>query len=106
MNTVDPRGLEHLEAVVVGGDVCTPDLVERFGQVCRFTNSYGPTETTIIITAGEPLTPGEPITIGRPIQGASVVVLDRKLRAVPAGWWVSSTSPAPESHAAITIGTG
>ncbi|WP_257237405.1 non-ribosomal peptide synthetase [Rhodococcus opacus] len=85
MNTVDPRGLEHLEAVVVGGDVCTPDLVERFGQVCRFTNSYGPTETTIIITAGEPLTPGEPITIGRPIQGASVVVLDRKLRAVPAG---------------------
>ncbi len=85
MNTVDPRGLEHLEAVVVGGDVCTPDLVERFGQVCRFTNSYGPTETTIIITAGEPLTPGEPITIGRPIQGTSVVVLDRKLRAVPAG---------------------
>nr|WP_280780829.1 non-ribosomal peptide synthetase [Rhodococcus opacus] len=85
MNTVDPRGLEHLEAVVVGGDVCTPDLVERFGQVCRFTNSYGPTETTIIITAGEPLTPGEPIAIGRPIQGTSVVVLDRKLRAVPAG---------------------
>ncbi|SEE29322.1 non-ribosomal peptide synthase domain TIGR01720/amino acid adenylation domain-containing protein [Rhodococcus jostii] len=85
MNTVDPRGLEHLEAVVVGGDVCTPDLVERFGRVCRFTNSYGPTETTIIITAGEPLTPGERITIGRPIQGASVIVLDRKLRAVPVG---------------------
>ncbi|WP_442972550.1 non-ribosomal peptide synthase/polyketide synthase [Rhodococcus sp. JS3073] len=85
MNTVDPRGLEHLEAVVVGGDVCTPDLVERFGQVCRFTNSYGPTETTIIITAGEPLTPGAPISIGRPIQGTSVVVLDRKLRAVPVG---------------------
>ncbi|RZL84407.1 MAG: non-ribosomal peptide synthetase [Rhodococcus sp. (in: high G+C Gram-positive bacteria)] len=85
MNTVDPRGLDHLEAVVVGGDVCTPDLVERFGHVCRFTNTYGPTESTIVITAGDPLIPGEPITIGRPIQGASVVVLDRRLRAVPVG---------------------
>ncbi|MFZ2178855.1 MAG: amino acid adenylation domain-containing protein, partial [Rhodococcus sp. (in: high G+C Gram-positive bacteria)] len=85
MNTVDPRGLRQLEAVVVGGDVCTPDLVARFGDVCRFTNSYGPTETTIIATTSAPLTPGVPITIGRPIQGASVVVLDRKLRAVPVG---------------------
>ncbi|MFC9556998.1 amino acid adenylation domain-containing protein [Rhodococcus sp. NPDC056960] len=85
LNTVDPRGLDSLEAVVVGGDVCTPDLVERFGAVSRFTNSYGPTETTIIITAGAPLTPGAPITIGRPIQGSSVVVLDRTLRAVPVG---------------------
>ncbi|WP_127917303.1 non-ribosomal peptide synthase/polyketide synthase [Prescottella agglutinans] len=85
MNTVDPRGLTDLEAVVVGGDVCTPDLVERFGDVCRFTNSYGPTETTIVITAGDPLAPGDPITIGRPIQGAGALVLDRKLRPVPVG---------------------
>ncbi|MDH6281627.1 non-ribosomal peptide synthase/polyketide synthase [Prescottella agglutinans] len=85
MNTVDPRGLIDLEAVVVGGDVCTPDLVERFGDVCRFTNSYGPTETTIVITAGDPLAPGDPITIGRPIQGAGALVLDRKLRPVPVG---------------------
>ncbi|MCL2534596.1 MAG: amino acid adenylation domain-containing protein, partial [Nocardiaceae bacterium] len=85
MNTVDPRGLTELEAVVVGGDVCTPDLVERFGDVCRFTNTYGPTETTIVITAGDPLVPGGPITIGRPVQGAGAVVLDRKLRPVPVG---------------------
>ncbi|WP_165497174.1 non-ribosomal peptide synthase/polyketide synthase [Rhodococcus sp. ABRD24] len=85
MNTVDPRGLEDLEAVVVGGDVCTPDLVDRFGSACRFTNSYGPTETTIVITIGDPLVPGGPITIGRPIQGAGALVLDRKLRPVPVG---------------------
>ncbi|PTR22847.1 non-ribosomal peptide synthase protein (TIGR01720 family)/amino acid adenylation domain-containing protein [Rhodococcus sp. OK519] len=85
MNTVDPQGLSDLEAVVVGGDVCTPDLVERFGEVCRFTNSYGPTETTIVITAGDPLRPGGPITIGRPIQGAGALVLDRKMRPVPVG---------------------
>ncbi|NMM84102.1 hypothetical protein B2J88_06975, partial [Rhodococcus sp. SRB_17] len=85
LNTVDPEGLPDLEAVVVGGDVCTPDLVERFGPACRFTNSYGPTETTIVITTSEPITPGVPATIGRPIQGASAVVLDRKLRPVPVG---------------------
>ncbi|MFC9516515.1 non-ribosomal peptide synthase/polyketide synthase [Nocardiaceae bacterium NPDC056970] len=85
MNTVDPAGLTDLEAVVVGGDVCTPDLVERFGSVCRFTNSYGPTETTIVITTGDPLAPGDQIPIGRPIQGAGALVLDRKLRPVPVG---------------------
>ncbi|WP_051637413.1 non-ribosomal peptide synthase/polyketide synthase [Rhodococcus sp. UNC363MFTsu5.1] len=85
LSTVDPKGLEHLEAVVVGGDVCTPDLVARFADVCRFTNSYGPTETTIVITIGDPLDGAAPITIGRPIQGAEALVLDRKLRPVPVG---------------------
>ncbi|WP_169588536.1 non-ribosomal peptide synthase/polyketide synthase [Antrihabitans stalactiti] len=85
MNTVDPRGLTDLEAVLVGGDVCTPDLVERFGAACRFTNSYGPTETTIVITTSRPLAPGSAVTIGRPLQGASAVVLDKRLRPVPVG---------------------
>ncbi|WP_097213760.1 MULTISPECIES: non-ribosomal peptide synthase/polyketide synthase [unclassified Rhodococcus (in: high G+C Gram-positive bacteria)] len=85
LSTVETKGLEHLEAVVVGGDICTPDLVERFAEVCRFTNSYGPTETTIVITTGDPLDGSTPITIGRPIQGAEVMVLDRKLRPVPVG---------------------
>ncbi|WP_235916337.1 non-ribosomal peptide synthase/polyketide synthase [Antrihabitans cavernicola] len=85
LNTVDPRGLDDLEAVLVGGDVCTPDLVARFGDACRFTNSYGPTETTIVVTAGDPLTAGSAITIGAPLQGVAALVLDRKLRPVPAG---------------------
>ncbi len=86
LTTVDPAGLDALEAVVVGGDVCTPDLVERFGVVSRFTNSYGPTETTIVVTAGTPLGPGDPVTIGRPLDGVVAVVLDRRLRPVPVGF--------------------
>ncbi|MBM7459468.1 non-ribosomal peptide synthase/polyketide synthase [Rhodococcus coprophilus] len=86
LTTVDPAGLDALEAVVVGGDVCTPDLVERFGVVSRFTNSYGPTETTIVVTAGTPLEPGDPVTIGRPLDGVVAVVLDRRLRPVPVGF--------------------
>ncbi|MGN0121824.1 MAG: amino acid adenylation domain-containing protein, partial [Rhodococcus sp. (in: high G+C Gram-positive bacteria)] len=86
LNTVDPAGLPDLEAVVVGGDVCTADLVERFAPTCRFTNSYGPTETTIVVTAGDPLALGDPITIGRPLDGVVAVVLDRRLRPVPVGF--------------------
>ncbi|WP_407445612.1 non-ribosomal peptide synthase/polyketide synthase [Rhodococcus sp. (in: high G+C Gram-positive bacteria)] len=86
LTTVDPTGLDDLEAVVVGGDVCTPDLVERFGAVSRFTNSYGPTETTIVVTAGSPLQSGDRITIGRPLDGVAAVVLDRRLRPVPVGF--------------------
>ncbi|MGW6693671.1 non-ribosomal peptide synthase/polyketide synthase, partial [Rhodococcus sp. NPDC054953] len=85
LGTVDPAGLDALEAVVVGGDVCPPDLVARFGERCRFVNSYGPTETTIVITTTDPLRDPRDITIGAPIPGATAVVLDRWLRPVPPG---------------------
>ncbi|WP_425439069.1 amino acid adenylation domain-containing protein [Rhodococcus tukisamuensis] len=94
LGTVDPSALDHLEAVVVGGDVCPPDLVARFGDRCRFVNSYGPTETTIVITATPPLTAASlglgasasgTVGIGAPIQGARALVLDRWLRPVPVG---------------------
>ncbi|MEN0135621.1 MAG: amino acid adenylation domain-containing protein, partial [Rhodococcus sp. (in: high G+C Gram-positive bacteria)] len=85
LGTVDATGLDALEAVVVGGDVCPPDLVERFGARCRLYNSYGPTESTIVITMTDPQTDPTAITIGRPMQGARALVLDRWLRPVPRG---------------------
>ncbi|CRK52520.1 Non-ribosomal peptide synthetase [Rhodococcus sp. RD6.2] len=85
IGTLDPTGLDALETVGVGGDVCPPELVERFGSRYRFVNSYGPTETTIIITMTDPLQDPREVTIGRPIQGSTAVVLDRWLRPVPAG---------------------
>ncbi|AOW91887.1 hypothetical protein BFN03_02045 [Rhodococcus sp. WMMA185] len=84
LDTIDPRTLEHLETVVVCGGVCTSDLVDRFGTACRFINSYGPTETTIVATVGE-LSRGSPIAVGGPLQGMRAVVLDRRLQPVPAG---------------------
>lgn len=85
LGTVDAAGLDSLEAVVVGGDVCPPDLVERFGSRCRLYNSYGPTESTIVITMTGPQTDPAGITIGGPMQGARAVILDRWLRPVPRG---------------------
>ncbi|MEE2035312.1 amino acid adenylation domain-containing protein, partial [Rhodococcus chondri] len=85
LGTVTPDDLPDLEAVVVGGDVCPPELVAQFGPICRFVNSYGPTETTIIVTETAPLSPGDAITIGVPIHGAGAVVLDNRLHPVPDG---------------------
>ena len=85
LTTVDATELAQLEAVVVGGDVMPPDLVTRFGSKALLFNSYGPTETTIVVTVTAPQTDPRAITIGRPVQGSHVLVLDRLLRPVPPG---------------------
>ncbi|MDJ0429704.1 non-ribosomal peptide synthetase [Rhodococcus qingshengii] len=83
--TVDPAGVTSLECVVVGGDVCTPELVSSWGNGRRLHNGYGPTETTVMVAISDPLSPGEPITIGGPIRGIDAVVLDSRLQPVPIG---------------------
>ena len=83
--TVDPAGVTALECVVVGGDVCTPELVSSWGNGRRLHNGYGPTETTVMVAISDPLSPGEPITIGGPIRGIDAVVLDSRLQPVPIG---------------------
>ncbi|KQU49397.1 non-ribosomal peptide synthetase [Rhodococcus sp. Leaf278] len=85
LTTVDATELDDLDAVVVGGDVMPPDLVDRFGAKALLFNSYGPTETTIVVTMTQPQTDPRNITIGRPVQGSYAVVLDRRLRPVPPG---------------------
>ncbi|WP_350246165.1 amino acid adenylation domain-containing protein [Rhodococcus sp. D-6] len=83
--SVDPTGLGVLDCIVVGGEACPPDLVERWAPGRRFFNGYGPTETTIMTNISDPLAPGEQITIGAPIRNTTAHVLDTRLHAVPAG---------------------
>ncbi|MEU2005891.1 non-ribosomal peptide synthase/polyketide synthase [Rhodococcus sp. NPDC019616] len=83
--SVDHRGLDHLETVVVAGDVCPPELVARWAPGRRMVNAYGPSETTIMSSATSPLVTGEPVTVGSPTVGVDVLVLDARLRPVPRG---------------------
>ncbi|WP_157108390.1 non-ribosomal peptide synthetase, partial [Aldersonia kunmingensis] len=76
--------LADLEAVSVGGDVSTPELVAHWANGRRYLNGYGPTETTIISTYAE-LRADKPITVGGPVAGASALVLDARLHSVPLG---------------------
>ncbi|MBY6538124.1 amino acid adenylation domain-containing protein [Rhodococcus sp. BP-349] len=77
--------LPHLQAVVVGGDACPPELARQWIALgFRLYNAYGPTEITIAATLAGPLTTADPrVSIGTPIRGATVRVLDTSLCEVP-----------------------
>ncbi|WP_182359149.1 non-ribosomal peptide synthetase [Tomitella gaofuii] len=84
--SVDPDGIDALQVVAVGGDVCPPALVERWTAGGRTVlDAYGPTETTIVATMSGPLVPDADVTIGHPIDGAAAYVLDSRLHPVPDG---------------------
>ncbi|MEV6827027.1 non-ribosomal peptide synthase/polyketide synthase [Amycolatopsis sp. NPDC051102] len=83
--TVPAAGLPDLRTLVVGGDACPPELVDRWAPGRRMINAYGPTESTIVATWSDPLVPGTPPPIGRPIPNTRVYVLDAALQPVPIG---------------------
>ncbi|MBY6705276.1 amino acid adenylation domain-containing protein [Rhodococcus sp. BP-241] len=85
LETVDPADLDALTFVGVGGDVCSPALVERWAPGRRMLNLYGPSEATVVATLTPPMAPGSPVTIGAPRRGVDVRVLDRRLRPVVPG---------------------
>ncbi|MCV7121631.1 amino acid adenylation domain-containing protein, partial [Mycobacterium lacus] len=80
-----PQRLESV-ALVVGGEACPAEVVDRWADGRVMVNQYGPTETTMYVSMSAPLKPGSGTApIGRPVPGAALFVLDRWLRPVPAG---------------------
>ncbi|MGP3963942.1 amino acid adenylation domain-containing protein [Nonomuraea sp. 3N208] len=80
-----PGGLAGVTALT-GGEALPPRLAEELCARCdRVINVYGPTETTIWSTFGEPGEPGVPITIGRPLANTRIYLLDASMRPVPPG---------------------
>ncbi|WP_179963642.1 amino acid adenylation domain-containing protein [Mycobacterium marseillense] len=86
--TLSPEGLESV-ALLVGGEACPAELIERWGPGRVMINEYGPTETTMWVALSAPLTAGssgsDAVPIGSPVPGAAFFVLDQWLRPVPAG---------------------
>ena len=78
--------LPDLRFLLVSGESCPPDLVDRWHRSDRrFLNVYGPTEATVTAT-WVVLRPGRPVTIGIPLPTYSVVILDPdRDRALPPG---------------------
>ncbi|HEU5469563.1 MAG TPA: condensation domain-containing protein, partial [Actinophytocola sp.] len=86
MATVPDVPLESFRTLIVGGEACSADLVNRWSAGRRMINAYGPTESTVVTTWSEPLAAGTSAPpIGRPIWNTVVHVLDANLRPVPVG---------------------
>jgi amino acid adenylation domain-containing protein/non-ribosomal peptide synthase protein (TIGR01720 family) len=77
----------HLESLIAGGEATSREQVTRWASASRrFYNAYGPTETTIIATAGRCAKDDTgSVSIGTPIHGAIIRILDADNRLVPAG---------------------
>ena len=82
---LSPQGLDSV-ALVVAGEACPAELVDRWAPGRVMINAYGPTEATVYAAISAPLSAGSGVVpIGAPVPGAALFVLDGWLRAVPAG---------------------
>ncbi|MGB8386319.1 amino acid adenylation domain-containing protein, partial [Mycobacterium sp.] len=81
---LSPEGLEST-ALLIGGEACPAEVVDRWAPGRVMVNAYGPTETTIYVAMSNRLTPGAGVPIGAPVSGSALSVLDRWLRPVPVG---------------------
>ena len=73
-------------AVVVAGEFCAAEVVNRWAPGRVLVNAYGPTEATMCAAISAPLAPGSgPPPIGAPLSHVGLFVLDGWLRPVPVG---------------------
>jgi amino acid adenylation domain-containing protein len=85
LSAIDPASVPSVTSLVVAGEACPPELINRWAPGRRVHNAYGPTETTICATISDALPSGAAPVIGGPIRNTRVHVLDPALRPVPPG---------------------
>nr|WP_238324042.1 amino acid adenylation domain-containing protein [Salinispora pacifica] len=84
LTAVEAAGSElpaRIRRVQVGGDELT---AVPAGKPYRLANLYGPTEVTVVSTAGDQYE-ATTITLGKPLPGGRLYLLDSQLRLVPDG---------------------
>ena len=85
LGVLDPVDLAGVGRMVVGSELVTAALAERWHSGRQLVNAYGPTEATVIVTAGAIGGGGGQPPIGVPLANSRVFVLDGWLCPVPPG---------------------
>ncbi|PIB73180.1 condensation domain-containing protein, partial [Mycobacterium celatum] len=85
VGALSPQGLESV-ALLLGGEPCPAEVVDRWAPGRVVINAYGPTEATVYASMSTPLPVGaDVVPIGAPASTAALFVLDGWLRRVPVG---------------------
>jgi amino acid adenylation domain-containing protein len=77
--------LPKLRMITVAGEVCPAEVAQRWAKGRAFFNLYGPTETTIWVSAARCEPDGSAPVIGQPIGNTRVYLVDRQLQPVALG---------------------
>ncbi len=77
--------LPELKTLIVAGEACPVELMERWAAGRAVFNAYGPTEATVCATIGAWGADGLAPSIGRPISNSQVYLLDGQMEPVPVG---------------------
>jgi amino acid adenylation domain-containing protein len=83
---------KSLRLVIVGGEKAQSGALATWrkfaGSRVRWVNTYGPTETSVIVTSYEPSVSEElpaVLPIGRPIANTKIYILNKSLQPLPVG---------------------
>ncbi len=77
--------LPALQAIIVAGEACSPELVKLWSAGRNFFNAYGPTEASVCATIAKCNPEDDKVTIGHPIANTQIYILDSHLQPVPVG---------------------
>ena len=77
--------LPDLKVLVVGGDLCSTEVLDQWSRDRQLINAYGPSEGTVIATINQYRSGASNTDIGRPIDNVVTYVLDNHLNPVPVG---------------------
>lgn len=67
--------VDDLRVVIVGGEACSPAVVNTWAKNRRMLNTYGPTEAAVVSTYTV-VEPDVPVTIGKALPGYHTLVCD------------------------------
>lgn len=77
--------LPHLRTMILAGEACREEIVERWAIERELFNLYGPTETTIWATGTKCQPAGGKPSIGRAINNTTIYILNHRQQLSPAG---------------------
>lgn len=91
LESIPRADLVHLKTVIVAGETCPADLIQKHDTVLPqvyFFNEYGPTEGTVwssVYPLHEHKEHHRPVAIGKPVANIQIYLLDRSMQPVPVG---------------------